>query len=77
MPEITRNGMRLFFSQSGDGVTVLFHTGGPVTDECGRWRAIQTSLTVVGNSFSTIEVAGKADGPQKSPIIVKKSMLLT
>lgn len=28
MPEITRNGVRLFFAQSGSGTTVLFHTGG-------------------------------------------------
>lgn len=27
MPEITRNGTRLYFSESGEGVPVLFHTG--------------------------------------------------
>src|SRR5579863_5734209 len=28
MPEISRNGVTIFFSQSGEGVPVLFHTGG-------------------------------------------------
>lgn len=28
MPEIMRKGTRLFFSRSGEGVSVLFHTGG-------------------------------------------------
>jgi pimeloyl-ACP methyl ester carboxylesterase len=28
MPEITRAGVQLFYSESGDGTAVLFHTGG-------------------------------------------------